>query len=498
MNKVMLMILDGVGMREETHGNAFKQANMPNFNMLWNKYPHSLLEASGILVGLPKEQMGNSEVGHINIGAGRIVYQPLQLITEAISNNSFFSNEVLLKAINHSKDNNSKLHIMGLLSDGGVHSHINHFIALLKLAKENNIKNLYFHIITDGRDTLPNNAYKYIKILEDSIEKYGVGKIATVSGRYYAMDRDNNWDRIDKYYKTIVNGEGNQYSNTKDLIGNSYNKNIFDEFIEPSILDKNGTISDNDSIIWVNYRPDRAWEILGSLTNKYFKKDYIRDIKNNLKLITMMKVSDNVIFENAFDVIKLNNTFGEYISNRGLKQLRIAETEKYAHVTYFFDGGIEKNLNNCDRILVNSPKVATYDLKPEMSCDLITEKLLPIINNYDVIILNFANGDMVGHTGNLNATIKALEVVDNNIGKIYNKCKENDITLMIIADHGNCEEMLDKNNNPLTCHTSNKVPCILTDNQYKLKDGKLGDVAPTLLKIIGINKPEEMTGEELI
>ncbi|MDD4027764.1 MAG: 2,3-bisphosphoglycerate-independent phosphoglycerate mutase [Bacilli bacterium] len=498
MNKVLLMILDGVGIREEIKGNAVKLARMPNFNMIWNKYPHSLLDASGPAVGLPINQMGNSEVGHLNIGAGRIVYQPLQLINEAIKNNSFYNNDELLNAIKHSKENNSNLHIMGLLSDGGVHSHIDHFKALIKLAKINNINNLYIHIITDGRDTLPNNSYKYIEELQQTISEYNIGEIATISGRYYAMDRDNNWDRTKKYYETIVNGNSKYNKNIKELIENSYKNNILDEFIEPTIINKDGLIKDNDSIIWVNYRPDRAKQILSSLTNIEYMKQFNRIILKNLKLTTMLKISDTAIYKNAFNVIKLENTLGEYISKKGLKQLRIAETEKYAHVTYFFDGGIEKQLDNCDRVLIPSPKVATYDLKPEMSANLITDKLLEIINNYDLTILNFANGDMVGHTGNLEAAIKALEVVDNNLGKIYNKCNENKITIIIIADHGNCEQMLDENNNMLTSHTYNKVPCIITDNNYKVKDGKLADIAPTILKIMNLNKPIEMTGNELI
>lgn len=498
MKKVLLTILDGVGINNNSYGNAFFKANKPNIDYLWHNYPNSLLEASGTLVGLPEGQMGNSEVGHLNIGAGRIVYQPLELINEAIRNGSFFSNKEFLEVINHVKSNNSKLHVMGLLSDGGVHSHLNHILALLKLAKDNDVQELYFHVITDGRDTLPDCAYKFIQELENKIKEYGVGKIATISGRYYAMDRDNNWDRIEKYYKVIVDGIGKKYNSSKELIDENYQNKIYDEFINPGILDENGIISDNDSIIWANFRPDRAWEILSSITNRNFKSEFQRTIRNNLKLVTMMGVADTVINTYAFSLDELKNTLGEYISNLGIKQLRIAETEKYAHVTYFFDGGIEKKLDGCDRVLIDSPKVPTYDLKPEMSAYLVTDKLLEIMDNYGFIVLNYANGDMVGHTGNMDAAIKAIEAIDDNLGRVYKKATELGFTMVIVADHGNCEEMLDKDNNILTAHTTNKVPCIITDKTYQVKDGKLGDIAPTILKIMEIDKPKEMTGNELI
>ncbi len=498
MGKVILTILDGVGISEERHGNAFLQANTPNIDYLWNNYPHSLLEASGSEVGLPKGQMGNSEVGHLNIGAGRIVHQPLTIVSEAINNGEFYKKSELIEVLNHVKENNSKLHIMGLLSNGGVHSYLGTFFAALKMAKENNIEKLYFHIITDGRDTLPDIANTFIKELEDKIYEVGLGKIATISGRYYAMDRDNNWERINKSYQAIVEGIGRQYTSSKELIEDNYSKKIFDEFIEPGVLDKNGNVSDNDGLIWINFRPDRAWEVLSSLTNKEFKRDFSRIVRNNLKTVTMMKVANTVIAKHIFMIDNLKGTLGEYISNLGLKQLRIAETEKYAHVTYFFDGGKEKILPGCDRILINSPKVATYDLKPEMSAYEITNKLLELINNYDLVILNYANGDMVGHTGNLEATIKAVQAIDDNIGKLYKKSQELNYTMIIIADHGNCEEMLDENNNILTSHTTNKVPCIITNKAYNVQDGKLGDIAPTILKIMNIDIPKEMTGKILI
>jgi len=496
MNKIILAILDGVGIREEIHGNAFKQAKKPNFDNLWNTYSHSELEASGTYVGLLDGQMGNSEVGHLNIGAGRVVYQPSQLINEYISDGKFFKNEELLEIINHVNNNNSKLHVMGLLSDSGVHSLMGHFYAVLKMAKDNNINNLCFHIITDGRDTPPKCTYDYIFKLEEKIKEIGLGTISTISGRYYSMDRDNNFDRIKKGYDAIVNGVGEKFTTSKELIDSNYNKDITDEFIIPGII-SGQTIDDNDGIIWVNYRGDRTRELLYAITNPTFDK-FERKQLDNIKLVTMMPASEDIIGKHAFHLEELKNTFGEYISNKGLTQLRIAETEKYAHVTYFFDGGEEKEIKNCDRILIPSPKVATYDLKPEMSCSELTDKLLEVMDNYDVIILNYANGDMVGHTGILEAAIKSIEVMDNNLGRLYKKCQETNRLMIVTADHGNCELVLDDNNNPVTSHTTNKVPFIICDNKFKVKDGKLGDVAPTLLELINIEKPIEMTGENLI
>jgi len=497
MKPIVLCILDGVGISEKTEGNAFKLASTPNFDYLWNKYSHSLLNASSEHVGLLKGQMGNSEVGHLNIGAGRLVYQPSQLINECIRNKSFFDNKELLNVIKHVNDNNSKLHIMGLISDSGVHSLMGHFKALIQMAKDNNIKKLYFHVFSDGRDTLPKETYKYIEQLENYFKEIELGKIATVSGRYYAMDRDNNWDRVKKAYDVIVNGLGNRYNNAKEVVDYNYNKGITDEFIEPSIIDEEGIIGDNDGIIWGNYRGDRAREILTTISNHEFKEFEAKKF-NNIKIVTMMPVADTVISTNAFQLEEINNTLGDYLSNMNLKQLRIAETEKYAHVTYFFDGGIDKEIKGCDRILINSPKVATYDMKPEMSSYEITDNLLEVIDKYDVVILNYANGDMVGHTGNIEATIKAIEAVDNNLGRVYKRCEELGITMIVTADHGNCEEMVDEDGNILTAHSTNKVPFIIADNQYKVKDGKLGDIAPTILKIMNIDIPKEMTGDILL
>lgn len=494
----VLCIMDGVGIRDTEYGNAVKMAKKPNLDYLIKNYPHSKLEASGELVGLPAGQMGNSEVGHTNIGAGRIVYQPLQLITNQIKNGEFFQNKNLLETIKHVKDNHSNLHICGLLSDGGIHSHINHLFGLIDLCKKEGISNVYYHVFLDGRDTLPNICLKYLDELSEKIKETSIGTIASISGRYYAMDRDNRWDRVKKAYDVMVTGTGIECNSYKDVIEKNYNEGIFDEFIVPTIIDKNGMIKDNDGLIAFNFRPDRLREIFKAITNPDFSDFEHKNLKN-IKLTTMMPVSDEVICNNAFELQKLDNTLGEYLSKNHKTQLRIAETEKYAHVTYFFDGGVEKDLDGCKRILVNSPKVATYDLKPEMSAYEVTDKLIKELDNHlDVVILNFANGDMVGHTGNLDAAIKAVETVDDCIGKIYKKVEEIGGTLIVTADHGNSEVMIDDNGNVITSHTTNKVPFIITDKRIKLEDGKLADIAPTMLYLLGLDIPKEMTGNVLI
>ena len=498
MKPIVLCIMDGVGIRNKEYGNAVKMANKPNLDYLIDNFPHSKLEASGELVGLPSGQMGNSEVGHTNIGAGRIVYQPLQLITNQIKNGEFFQNKNLFETIKHVKDNHSKLHICGLLSDGGIHSHINHLFGLIDLCKEEGISNVYYHVFLDGRDTLPNVALKYLDQLNEKIKESNVGKVASISGRYYAMDRDNRWDRVEKAYDVMVTGKGEECNSYKDVIEKNYKEGILDEFIVPTIIDKNGMINDNDGLIAFNFRPDRLREIFKAITNPDFNDFEHKNLKN-IKLTTMMPVSDEVICNNAFELQKLDNTLGEYLSKNHKTQLRIAETEKYAHVTYFFDGGVEKDLDGCKRILVNSPKVATYDLKPEMSAYEVTDKLIKELDNHlDVVILNFANGDMVGHTGNLDAAIKAIETVDDCVGKIYKKLEEIGGILIVTADHGNSEVMIDDNGNIITSHTTNKVPFIITDKNIKLEDGKLADIAPTILYILGLDIPEEMTGNILI
>ena len=493
MKKVLLCVLDGVGLSKIKDGNALINANKPNIDYLMKEYPNKGINASGTFVGLPDGQMGNSEVGHLTIGAGRIIYQSLELINRAIKDESFYSNESFLNAIRHAKENNSKLHIMGLLSDGGVHSHINHIKALLKLCKKEDFSNVYFHIFTDGRDTFKESSISYIDDLNNEINELGIGKICTISGRYYAMDRDKRWDRLKKCYDVIVNNTGNKCDDYKKYITDSYEKGITDEFIEPVIIDESGKVEDNDSIIWANFRPDRAIQILRSLVDPNFD-GFDRKIFNNLYLTTMMYVSDDVKSDIAFKKEIIDNTLGIYLSKLGKKQLRIAETEKYAHVTYFFDGGRDLDLNLCDRILIPSPKVATYDLKPEMSAREITSNLLEKMdNNYDFIFLNFANGDMVGHTGNYDMTKKAIETIDEMIGKLYKKCMEDEYLFIITADHGNAEEMIDENGNVVTSHTTNLVPFIVTDKNLNIENvNKLSDIAPFILNYMNLNLPDEM------
>lgn len=496
---LILCILDGCGIREETKGNAFKNANKPTYDYLINNYPNTILEASGKLVGLPAGQMGNSEVGHMNIGAGRIVYQPLELINNSIETEEFYKNENILKIINHTKKNSSKLHIMGLISDGGIHSHINHLLAIVDMCKQQNVNEVYFHLFTDGRDTDITSGQGFVKQLENKISETNLGKITTISGRYYAMDRDNNYDRLKLAYDAICYGIGNNYENSDELFNSSYSNNITDEFIKPSII-ADGKLADNDGIIVFNYRPDRLREMCTALTNP--EEVPMETTKfNNVKLVSMMPITDSVKGLTAFNHQNLENTLGKYIDDSGLHQLRIAETEKYAHVTYFFDGGKEIELKNSQRILVNSPKVATYDLKPEMSAEEVTDKLLAELDKdyLDFIVLNFANGDMVGHTGVYEAAVKAVEFVDSCLKRIYDKVIEKDGTLIITADHGNCDVMINEDGSPCTTHTTNKVPFIITDKNVKLiEDGKLADIAPTILSLLNLPIPVEINGNSLI
>ena len=494
---IVLAILDGYGLREEEHGNAVKLANNPVFNNLWYTYPHTQLTASGQLVGLPKGQMGNSEVGHMNIGAGRIVYQPLELINKSIEDKEFFQNEEIKNVMRHVKENDSKLHLMGLVSDGGVHSHINHLLALLDMCKQEQVTNVYVHVFTDGRDVPPKSAYTYIKQIEDKLNEIGFGKIASISGRYYAMDRDNNYDRLKKAYDVMVNNKGEVLPSTKEYVEDSYKKDITDEFFIPAKFTENGNLEENDGVIAFNFRKDRLRELFTAITNPD-EVDMEAIHFHNVKTVTMMPVVHSVKAPHAFNDPELTNILGEYIEKQNLSQLRIAETEKYAHVTFFFDGGKEVDYKNEKKILVPSPKVATYDLQPEMSADEVTEKLLSELPNTDLVILNFANGDMVGHTGVLEAAIKAVETVDKDLKKIYDKVMELGGILIVTADHGNCEEMLDDNNNIVTSHTTNPVPFIITEPGLKLHTGKLGDIAPTILDLMNIEKPAEMTGESLI
>lgn len=497
MKKTLLCILDGMGIRKEIKGNAFLNASKPNLDYFFNNYPYSFLEAAEEEVGLPKGQIGNSEVGHSNIGAGRIVYQSLLYINNKIKDKSFYDNEKFNEVIEKCKNNNSKLHLMGLISDGGVHSHIEHLLALLDLSEKKNFKNVYLHLFTDGRDTDPRSSISYIDKVNNKLKILGFGKIATISGRFYAMDRDNNFDRIKLAYDAIVSGIGKEYNNYVELIKDNYNRDITDEFIVPGILDKEGIIEDNDGIILFNFRKDRIVELFSCLSNVEYNKFDIK--RKNISLVSMMEISDTIKGDYAFSLEKLNNTLGEVISNNKLTQLRIAETEKYYHVTYFFDGCKEIELKGCKKIMIPSPKVKTYDLKPEMSALKITSKLLEEINNKkpDFIVMNFANGDMVGHTGNYDAAVKAVEFVDLCLGKIYNEIKE-EYTIIITADHGNCEVMINEDGSINTAHTTSVVPLIILDKSLKLNDGKLGDIAPTILDLLNIEKPKEMKGTSLI
>jgi 2,3-bisphosphoglycerate-independent phosphoglycerate mutase len=504
---VALIILDGFALREETKGNAVALANKPNFDRYWNNYPHTTLKASGEAVGLPEGQMGNSEVGHLNIGAGRIVYQSLTRVNIAIREGEFEKNETFLAAMNHVKENGTNLHIFGLLSDGGVHSHIHHLYALLKLAAKEGVKNVYIHGFLDGRDVGPQTAKQYIAELNEKIKEYGVGEIATLSGRYYSMDRDKRWERVEKAYRAMVYGEGPTYRDPMEVIEDSYANGIYDEFVIPSVIVREdgtpvATIKDNDAIIFYNFRPDRAIQISNTFTNEDFRS-FDRGPKHpkNLLFVCLTHFSETVKGYVAFKPTNLDNTLGEVLSQNGLKQLRIAETEKYPHVTYFISGGREEPFPGEERILINSPKVATYDLKPEMSAYEVTEALLKEIeaDKHDAIILNYANPDMVGHSGKLEPTIKAVEAVDECLGKVVDAILAKGGIAIITADHGNADEIITPEGKPHTAHTTNPVPVIITKEGLELREGGiLGDLAPTMLDLLGLVQPKEMTGKSLI
>ena len=503
MKPVVLCILDGCGVREESDGNAFKNAYKPTFDYLMEKYPHSILQASGTSVGLPDGQMGTSEVGHMNLGSGRVALQPLEAINESIKTKKLFENKEILDVINHVKENNSNLHILGLLSDGGVHSHINHLLSLLEMCKQNNVGNVYIDVFTDGRDTYEKSALKYLDILDKKIKELNVGCISTISGRYYGMDRDNNFDRLKLSYDAICYGIGKEYDDYQKLIDENYRNNIYDEFIVPSIINKM-PINDNDGVITFNFRKDRLREMFTCLTNpveyeaKANEKNLTLKHFNNLKVLTMFPVTETVKAPHAFNDLDLKNILVHYLHDNGLSQLRISETEKFPHVTFFFDGGREVDYPDMKKIIIPSPKVATYDLKPEMSVYEVTDNFLKEVSNFDVTIMNLANGDMVGHTGNYEAAKKAVEHMDKCLSKIYAKVMELGGVLIIIADHGNCDMMWDNNHNPVTSHTTNPVFCIITKEGINIKDGKLADIAPTMLSLLGLPIPEEMTGNNLI
>lgn len=504
----VLMILDGYGLNDKTEANAVAEANTPVMDGLMKDYPFVKGYASGLSVGLPDGQMGNSEVGHLNMGAGRIVYQDLTKITKMIQDGDFFENSELLKACKNAKDNNSALHLYGLLSDGGVHSHISHLYGLLELAKKEGLDKVYVHCFLDGRDTPPASGKGYVEELEEKMKEIGVGKVASVMGRYYVMDRDNRWDRVELAYKAMVKGEGLAADSAVEAVANSYADDKTDEFVLPTVVMENGapvaTIKDGDSIIFFNFRPDRAREI----TRCFCAEDFDGfDRGDRVKTTYVCFTEYDVTIPSksiAFPKTEITNTLGEFLAAKGLKQARIAETEKYAHVTFFFNGGVEEPNEGEERILVKSPKVATYDLQPEMSAFTVCDKLCEAIRSdkYDVIIINFANPDMVGHTGVEAAAIKAVEAVDACVGKAVEAIKEVDGQMFICADHGNAEQLLDyETKAPFTAHTTNPVPFILVnaDPKYKLReDGVLADIAPTLIELMGLEKPQEMTGTSLL
>jgi 2,3-bisphosphoglycerate-independent phosphoglycerate mutase len=504
---VALIILDGFGLRESIHGNAVAQANKPNFDRYWNTFPHTTLTACGEAVGLPEGQMGNSEVGHLNIGAGRIVYQDLTRISKSIRDQEFFDNTTLVKAVRHAKTNSKKLHLYGLLSDGGVHSHIAHLFALLELAKKEEFKDVYIHAFLDGRDVSPDSAVGYLQQLQSTIDQLGVGRIATVQGRYYAMDRDKRWERTEKSYRAMVYGEGPTYLDPIQAVKESYEKSVYDEFVMPTVIVGGdgkpvGLVESEDSVIFFNFRPDRAIQLSNVFTNEDFRGfDRGPDFPKNLYFVCMTLFAESVGGFVAYQPKDLDNTLGEVLVQNGKKQLRIAETEKYPHVTFFFSGGRDVQLEGETRVLINSPKVATYDLQPEMSAYELADAAVREIEtgNHDAIILNFANADMVGHSGMLEPTIKAVEATDECLGKVVDAVVAKGGVCIIIADHGNADMVIDDDGRPFTAHTTNPVPCIVTTTGRKLREGGiLADVAPTILSLMELPKPEQMTGKSLL
>lgn len=503
---VVLTIMDGFGCTDNVVGNAIKSAGTPYLDALTDVYPHTHINASGLAVGLPDGQMGNSEVGHTNIGAGRIIYQDLTRISKAIEDGDFFENTELKHAMKNARLH--KLHVMGLLSDGGVHSHIDHLKAVLDMAKREGVDQVFVHAFTDGRDTDPQSAIDYVKEIQAYMDKIGTGKFASVVGRYYAMDRDKRWDRVEQAYKALVKGEGKQAISAVECVEKSYADGVNDEFIVPTVMVENGQaigkIEENDSVIFFNFRPDRAREITRSIVDKRFDGF----IRTNMETVFVCMTTYDATIEEvevAFGPQDIINTLGQYLSDNGKNQLRAAETEKYAHVTFFFNGGKEKPYENEDRLLIPSPKVATYDLQPEMSAYELLDKLLKAIDEdkYDFIAVNFANPDMVGHTGSIEATEKAIKTVDECVGKLFEKVLSVGGSGIITADHGNAEYMLDYDNGrPITSHSTNPVPMLVVGEKFKdkelLENGRLCDLAPTVLAMIGMEKPEEMSGHSLI
>lgn len=498
---LILMILDGFGIAPEK-GNAIKAANKPNIDKLFAENPVTQIGASGMDVGLPDGQMGNSEVGHTNMGAGRIVYQELTRITKTINEDKLKENEAIVNAMDKALENGTALHLMGLLSSGGVHSHITHLYGILELAKKKGLENVYIHTFLDGRDVPPSSAAEFIDELLAKTKEIGVGKVATVSGRYYAMDRDNNWDRVEKTYAAMVYGEGEKAECPVCAVKNSYDKGVTDEFVVPVVVEGGAQVKPNDSIIFFNFRPDRAREITRTFVDPDFKGFERKNGFFPVNFVCMTQYDATMPnVDVAFKPQALKNTLGEYVSNKGMTQLRIAETEKYAHVTFFFNGGVEKQYEGEDRILVKSPAVATYDLQPEMSAYEVTDKLVPAIESgkYDMIILNYANCDMVGHTGVFEAAVKAVEAVDTCVGRVVEAIKKMGGVALITADHGNADKMVDADGSPFTAHTTNPVPFCVVGYDCRLREGgRLADIAPTMLQIMGLEQPAEMDGVSLI
>ncbi len=500
----VLMILDGYGVENGAEGNAIAQAKKPNMDKLTSMYPTVQGEASGLFVGLPDGQMGNSEVGHTNMGAGRIVYQMLVKISKSIKDGDFFENKALVAAMDNCKKNGSALHLMGLLSPGGVHSHMEHLYGLVEMAKKNGLDKVYVHCFLDGRDVPPSSAAEYMEEAAAKLKEIGVGKIATIAGRFYAMDRDNAWDRVEKAYNALVFGEGVEEKDPVEAVKNSYANGVTDEFMLPTVIEKDGMIKADDSVVFFNFRPDRARQITRAFVdpdftgftrkNGYFETTFVCMAQYDAEM-------PNVLV--AFPPEELTMTFGEYLSKNGKTQLRLAETQKYAHVTFFFNGGEEKQFEGEDRILVNSPKVATFDMQPEMSAYEVADNLVDAIKSekYDVIVVNFANPDMVGHTGIMEAAVKAIEAVDECVGKAYDALMEKNGQMFICADHGNAEKLVDTDGSPFTAHTTNPVPFILVnyDEAYTLREGGcLADIVPTLIEMMGMEQPKEMTGKSLL
>jgi 2,3-bisphosphoglycerate-independent phosphoglycerate mutase len=498
---LILMILDGFGIAPEK-GNAIKAAKKPNIDKLFAENPVTQIGASGMDVGLPDGQMGNSEVGHTNMGAGRIVYQELTRITKTINEDKLKENEAIVNAMDKALENGTALHLMGLLSSGGVHSHITHLYGILELAKEKGLENVYIHTFLDGRDVPPSSAAEFMDELLAKTKEIGVGKVATVSGRYYAMDRDNNWDRVEKTYAAMVYGEGEKAECPVCAVKNSYDKGVTDEFVVPVVVEGGAQVKPNDSIIFFNFRPDRAREITRTFVDPDFKGFERKNGFFPVNFVCMTQYDATMPnVDVAFKPQALKNTLGEYVSNKGMTQLRIAETEKYAHVTFFFNGGVEKQYEGEDRILVKSPAVATYDLQPEMSAYEVTDKLVPAIESgkYDMIILNYANCDMVGHTGVFEAAVKAVEAVDTCVGRVVEAIKKMGGVALITADHGNADKMVDADGSPFTAHTTNPVPFCVVGYDCQLREGgRLADIAPTMLQIMGLEQPAEMDGVSLI